>query len=75
MSLDTRRSPRMRPARIACTIGLAGVIALGGAAPIPTLSPAAAHARDALTVAELKRLQSRGVERGGDVRRGDREGR
>ena len=59
MSLDTRRSPRMRPARIACTIGLAGVIALGGAAPVPTLSPAAAHAATPSTRAELKRLQSR----------------
>lgn len=59
MSLDTRRSPRMRPARIACTIGLAGVIALGGAAPVPTLSPATAHAATPSTRAELKRLQSR----------------
>ena len=59
MSLDTRRSPRMRPARIACTVGLAGVIALGGAAPVPTLSPAAAHAATPSTRAELKRLQSR----------------
>ena len=59
MSLDTRRSPRMRPARIACTIGLAGVIALGGAAPVPTLSLATAHAATPSTRAELKRLQSR----------------
>lgn len=59
MSLDTRRSPRMRPARIACTIGLAGAIALGGAAPVPTLSPTAAHAATPSTRAELKRLQSR----------------
>lgn len=59
MSLDTRRSHRMRPARIACIIGLAGVIALGGAAPVPTLSPAAAHAATPSTRAELKRLQSR----------------
>lgn len=59
MSLDSRRSPHMRPARIACTIGLAGVIALGGAAPVPTLSPAAAHAATPSTRAELKRLQSR----------------
>lgn len=59
MSLDTRRSPRMRPARIACTIGLAGVIALGGAAPVPTLSSATAHAATPSTRAELKRLQSR----------------
>ena len=59
MSLDTRRSPRMRPARIACTVGLAGVIALGGAAPVPTLSPAAAHAATPSTRAELKRLKSR----------------
>lgn len=59
MSLDTRRSPPMRPARIACTIGLAGVIALGGAAPVPTLSPATAHAATPSTRAELKRLQSR----------------
>lgn len=49
----------MRPARIACTIGLAGVIALGGAAPVPTLSPATAHAATPSTRAELKRLQSR----------------
>ena len=59
MSLDTRRSPRMRPARIACTIGLAGAIALGGAAPVPTFSPATAHAATPSTRAELKRLQSR----------------
>ena len=59
MSLDSRRSLHMRPARIACTIGLAGVIALGGAAPVPTLSPAAAHAATPSTRAELKRLQSR----------------
>ena len=59
MSLDSRRSPHMRPARIACTIGLAGVIALGGAASVPTLSPAAAHAATPSTRAELKRLQSR----------------
>lgn len=59
MSLDTRRSPRMRPARIACTIGLAGVIALGGVPPVPTLSPATAHAATPSTRAELKRLQSR----------------
>lgn len=47
----------MRPARLACTIGLTGALVLGGALPALTLSPAPAQAATAKTLAELNRLQ------------------
>lgn len=48
MSLITQRFARVRPVRVACVIGLAGMLAL---------SPAPAMAATAGTLAELERLQ------------------
>lgn len=59
MSLDSHRFTCVRTARLACTIGLAGALVMGGALPVPLLSPATAQAATHETLAELNRLQGK----------------
>lgn len=58
MNLSPRRIPRLGTARIACTLGLTGALALTGAVPALTLGPAPAYAASEKTLAELRSLQS-----------------
>ena len=60
MSLPQRRISCRCTARLACTLGLTGVLAIGGTLGTLALAPEHAYAASEETLAELRALQKKG---------------